>query len=117
MAMPMYEYELEALPEFEEEYEYEGEWEGEFESEEFFRRLAGLATAGGMRRSPLRRVALAAARAALRTGLWGLGTLLGVGRGRAPAASGQHHWRLSAGGLLPDSVNMKASSSGSWRGN
>ena len=34
----MYEYELEALPEFEEE--YEGEWEGEleeeFEGEEFF---------------------------------------------------------------------------------
>jgi hypothetical protein len=68
----MYEYELEALPEYEEEYEWEfegeGEWEGEYESEEFFRRLAGLA--GQAIRSPaLRRVGLAAARGALRGGL------------------------------------------------
>ena len=67
MAMPMSEYELEALPEMEEE--YEGEWEGDFESEEFFRRLAGWAQQQwGTRGSPLRRVALGASRAALTTG-------------------------------------------------
>ncbi|MFN8453545.1 MAG: hypothetical protein U0401_02560 [Anaerolineae bacterium] len=66
----MYEYELEleALPELEEEYEYEGEWEGEFESEEFFRRLAGLARRA-VQSPALRRVGLTAARTALRAGL------------------------------------------------
>ena len=44
----MYEYELEAMPEFEEEYEYEGEfegegeYEGEYEGEEFLRRIGAL---------------------------------------------------------------------------
>ena len=61
----MYEYELEALPEFEEE--YEGEWEDEleeeFEDEEFFRTLAGVARRA-VQSPTLRRIGLAAGRAA-----------------------------------------------------
>jgi hypothetical protein len=54
--------ELEAVPEYEDELELE--WEGDPESEEFFRRLAGLASQAV--RSPLlRQVAAAAARSAL----------------------------------------------------
>ncbi len=72
MRTAMYEYEWEALPELEEEYEFESEWEGElegeYESEEFFRRLAGLATRA-VRSPALRRVGLTAARSALRAGL------------------------------------------------
>ncbi|GIK43706.1 MAG: hypothetical protein BroJett011_75390 [Chloroflexota bacterium] len=65
----MYEYELGALPELG---EYEGEGEGglesEYESEEFFRRLAGLARQA-VQSPALRRIGLTAARTALRTGL------------------------------------------------
>jgi hypothetical protein len=54
--------ELEAVPEYEDELELE--WEGDPESEEFFRRLAGLASQAV--RSPLlRQAAAAAARSAL----------------------------------------------------
>jgi hypothetical protein len=82
--MPASEYEQEALPELEEEYEYEGEWEselvGEYESEEFFRRLAGLARRA-IQSPALRRVGLAAAQTALR-GLGGIGGAPGT-RGAA----------------------------------
>lgn len=70
-----YEYEFEALPEWEGEFEYEGEWEGEFEgefeSEEFFRRLSALA--GRAAQSPaLRRVARLARNAALAARIGGM---------------------------------------------
>ena len=73
MRMPANEYELES--EFEFESEWEGEWEGEYESEEFFRRLAGLASSAA--RSPaLRRIGLTAARSALQ-GLGPVGGIIG----------------------------------------
>jgi hypothetical protein len=94
-----YEYEFEALPEWEGEFEYEGEWEGEFEGEEFFRRLANMArTQWGTRRSPLRRVALGAARAALTGGGGALGRVIGGGPGSALGAS----LGGALSGLLPD---------------
>jgi hypothetical protein len=66
-----YEYEFEALPEFEDEYEYEGEWEGEYEGEEFFRHLATLARRAGQ--SPmLRRAARLARNAALAARIGGM---------------------------------------------
>ncbi len=86
----MYEYELEALPELEFEYEGEGEWEGElegeYESEEFFRRLAGLAQQA-IRSPALRRVGLAAARSAL-GGLGGVGAAIGGQPGTRGARTG-----------------------------
>jgi hypothetical protein len=106
MAMPMSEYELEALPEL--EYEYEGEWEGELEgdleSEEFFRRLAGLARRAAQ--SPtLRRVGLASARTALR-GLGDVGGALGGAFGPGGAGIGRRLGAQAGGyltGLLPQS--------------
>jgi hypothetical protein len=68
MASPAweYEYELEALPELELEFEGEGELEneleGELEAEQFFGRLAKMATSPA-----LRRIGTAAARAALQS--------------------------------------------------
>jgi hypothetical protein len=60
--MYKYEFEQEALPEFEVQHEFESERE----SEEFFRRLAGL-SARAARSPALRRVGLRAARSALRS--------------------------------------------------
>ena len=86
------EYQWEALPtvqgefedEFEDEYELEGEFEGEYESEEFFRRIAGVAQRAA--RSPaLRRVGLSAARSALR----GLGPVGGIAAGALPQREGE----------------------------
>jgi hypothetical protein len=72
MAAPAWEQEWEALPELEfelegagfleGEYELEGELEGEFETEQFFGRLAKMATSPA-----LRRIGMAAARAALQS--------------------------------------------------
>ena len=102
----MYEYELEALPELEEEYEgeWEGELEGEFESEEFFRRLAGLARRA-IQSPTLRRVGLAAAQTALR-GLGDIGGAVGGAPGTRGAAIGRRLRTEAAGvlgGLLPQS--------------
>ena len=75
----MWEYEVEALPEL--------EWEGELEaeSEEFFRRIAGLARRAAS--SPaLRQIGLRAARGAL-SGLGGLGAAAGGALGGAQGAS------------------------------
>jgi hypothetical protein len=87
--MLMYEYELEALPEL--EWEYEGEWEGEleaeFEGEEFFRTLAGLARRA-VQSPALRRVGLAAGRAALR-GLGDVGGAIGGAISPGGAALGR----------------------------
>jgi hypothetical protein len=86
----MYEYELGALPEFEEEFEYEGEGEEEFETEgegeEFLGRLAGLARQA-IQSPALRRVGLAAARSAL-GGLGGIGEAIGGGQGTRGGAIG-----------------------------
>jgi hypothetical protein len=86
----MYEYELEASPELELEYESEGEWEGEqegeFESEEFFRRLAGLARQA-VRSPALRRIGLATARSAL-GGLGDIGAAVGGAAGAQGARAG-----------------------------
>lgn len=84
----MTEYEMEAMAELEGECECEGEWEteleGEYESEEFFRRLAGLARRA-IQSPALRRVGLAAARGALR----GLGDVGGaIGGAISPSAAG-----------------------------
>jgi hypothetical protein len=81
--------ELEAVPEYEDELELE--WEGDPESEEFFRRLAGLA--GRAMRSPtLRRAAAAAARSVLggagMPGLGGPGGLAGPAAARPGARAG-----------------------------
>lgn len=87
--------ELEAIPEYEDELELE--WEGELESEEFFRRLAGLAQRAV--RSPLlRRAAAAAARSAV-GGVRGT-TLAGPAGSRAGAAGGAALGRVLAD-LLP----------------
>src|SRR5262249_43187520 len=86
--LAMYEYELESLPEFEEEYECEGEfecegeYEGEYEGEEFLRRIGAL-----VRRLPLRRVGLAAARSALGS-LGQIGGAIGGAPGSQGAALG-----------------------------
>jgi hypothetical protein len=78
------EYEWEALPTVQGEFEDEFEMEGEFESEEFFRRIAGLAQRAA--RSPaLRRVGLTAARSALR----GLGPIGGIAAGALPQREGE----------------------------
>jgi hypothetical protein len=82
----MYEYELEASPELELEYESEGEWEGEFESEEFFRRLAGLARQA-VRSPAFRRIGLATARSAL-GGLGDIGAAVGGTSGTRGARVG-----------------------------
>jgi hypothetical protein len=97
------EYELEALPELEGESEWEGEgeweWEGEGESEEFFRRIAGLARRAAS--SPaLRGVALRAARGAL-SGLGGVGAALGGAAGGSRGAS----LGRSLGGVLGRQVS------------
>jgi hypothetical protein len=78
----MYEYELESEfeweGELEGEYEAEYEFEGEYEAEEFFGRLANLArTQWRTPGSPLRRIALGAARAAATRGSQALGGLIG----------------------------------------
>jgi hypothetical protein len=87
--------ELEAIPEYEDELELE--WEGELESEEFFRRLAGLAQRAV--RSPLlRRAAAAAARLAV-GGVRGT-ALAGPAGSRAGAAGGAALGRVLAD-LLP----------------
>ena len=87
--------ELEAIPEYEDELELE--WEGELESEEFFRRLAGLAQRAV--RSPLlRRAAAAAARSAV-GGVRGT-ALAGPAGSRAGAAGGAALGRVLAD-LLP----------------
>jgi hypothetical protein len=87
--------ELEAIPEYEDELELE--WEGELESEEFFRRLAGLAQRAV--RSPLlRRAAAAAARSAV-GGIRGT-ALAGPAGSRAGAAGGAALGRVLAD-LLP----------------
>jgi hypothetical protein len=89
--------ELEAIPEYEDELEMELEWEGELESEEFFRRLAGLAQRAV--RSPLlRRAAAAAARSAV-GGVRGT-ALAGPPGSRAGAAGGAALGRVLAD-LLP----------------
>jgi hypothetical protein len=77
----MYEYEMEALPELEWELEWEGEGEFEAESEEFFRRIAGLARRA-IASPALRQVGLRAARGAL-SGLGGVGSALGSAIGGA----------------------------------
>src|SRR5262245_20822075 len=83
----MLEYELEALPELVRSYEWELEAESELEGEEFFRRLAGLARRAAQ--SPaLRRVALSAARSALR-GLGDVGGAIGGQAGPRGAALGR----------------------------
>ena len=77
----MWDYEVEALPELEGELE----WEGEEESEEFFRRIAGLARRAAS--SPaLRRIGLRAARGAL-SGLGGLGAAAGGALGGSQGAA------------------------------
>jgi hypothetical protein len=98
-------YEMEALPELEGEWEWEGEWESEFEaeSEEFFRRIAGLARRAAS--SPaLRQVALRAARGAL-SGMGGVGSALGGAIGGARGASLGRNLGAAAGryasGRLP----------------
>ncbi|HLK60245.1 MAG TPA: hypothetical protein VKU00_27025 [Chthonomonadaceae bacterium] len=75
--MAVYEYELEALPEYEALHEYEaaGMHEGEAESEQFFGSLARLARRA-IQSPTLRRIGLAAARRAL-SGLGALGSTLG----------------------------------------
>jgi len=79
--MSTLQYEYEAEFEGEGEWEEEAEWESEAESEEFFRRLAGLARRAAS--SPaLRRVGLSAARSAL-SGLQGLGSQIGGAAGGA----------------------------------
>jgi hypothetical protein len=104
--MLMYEYELEALPEFEEE--YEGEWEGEleeeFEGEEFFRTLAGVARRA-VQSPALRRVGLAAGRAALR-GFGDVGGAIGGAISPGGAALGRDLGGVigrHASGWLPQS--------------
>jgi hypothetical protein len=83
--------ELEAVPEYEDELELE--WEGDPESEEFFRRLAGLA--GRAVRSPiLRRAAAAAARSVLSGA--GRPGLAGPAGPRAGAAGGAALGRVLA---------------------
>jgi hypothetical protein len=80
--------ELEAVPEYEDELELE--WEGEPESEEFFRRLAGLAQQA-VRSPTLRRAAQVAARSAARSAagsLGGVGTALGGAARPAGAQAG-----------------------------
>jgi hypothetical protein len=99
MAMPSYEFEMEALPELEAEFEYEAEWEGEFETEQFFRRLGQwVQTQWGTQKSPLRRVALGAARAALTGGGAALGTATGGPAGAVIGSTLGH----AAAGLLPE---------------
>jgi len=101
MSAALYEYEMEASPEYECEYECEGEFEGEYETEEFFRRLASWArTQWGTRGSPLRRVALGAGRAALTGGGGVLGTLAGGGPGLGTVAGTTLGG--AAAGLLPE---------------
>ena len=96
MAMPMSEYELEALPEMEEE--YEGEWEGEFESEEFFRRLADWAQQRGNARITAKaRGSGGCAGSAERR--WGIGAL-GGGRARGGQALGASSAVLLAASCL-----------------
>jgi hypothetical protein len=100
MAMPLYEFEMEALPELEAEFEYEAEWEGEFETEQFFRRLGQwVQTQWGTQGSPLRRVALGAARAALTGGGGALGSVLAGGPGVGTAIGATLGG--AAGGVLP----------------
>jgi hypothetical protein len=107
MAVPVSEYELEALAEL--EAAYGAETYGESESEQFFGALANLArrgvgwlTAPG---SPQRRFALWAARQAINRGLpalgrWAGGRIGGAADGAAGASLGTHaaSW---LGGLLP----------------
>lgn len=76
--------ELEAVPEYEDELEFE--WEGELESEEFFRRLAGLAQQA-VRSPTLRRAAQVAARSAARSAAGSLGGV-GVALGGAARPAG-----------------------------
>jgi hypothetical protein len=76
--------ELEAVPEYEDELEFE--WEGELESEEFFRRLAGLAQQA-VRSPTLRRAAQVAARSAARSAVGSLGGV-GVALGGAARPAG-----------------------------
>lgn len=74
----MYEYEGETEFEWEGEYEGEAEYESEAEAEEFFGRLANWTrTQWGTQGSPLRRVALGAARAAVNQGSQALGGAIG----------------------------------------
>jgi len=78
--------ELEAVPEYEDEAELEWELEGEDESEEFFRRLAGMAQQA-VRSPRLRRAARAAARA-VGAGLGDVGAGLGGSPGTFGAGAG-----------------------------
>jgi hypothetical protein len=81
----MREYEMEALPGLEGEWEWEGEGELEGESEEFFRRIVGLARRAAS--SPaLRQIGLRAARGAL-SGLGGVGAAAGSALGGARGAA------------------------------
>jgi hypothetical protein len=81
--------EAEALGEFEEEFEFEGEaeWEGEDESEEFFRRLAGMARQAWRSPGALGRVARATARA-VASGGGGIGAAIGGPQGSRGARVG-----------------------------
>jgi hypothetical protein len=89
--------ELEAVPEYEDELELE--WEEELESEEFFRRLAGLAQQA-VRSPTLRRAAAVAARSAVR-GVRGPGAIpAGPAGSRVGAAGGAALGRILAD-LLP----------------
>ena len=102
MAMPAYEYELEAFPEL--EYEWEGEPEGDLESEEFFRRLAGLAQQA-IQSPTLRRAGLSAAKTALQ-GLGDIGGAFGGAFGPGGADIGRRIGTQAAGylsGRLPQS--------------
>ncbi|HKY04644.1 MAG TPA: hypothetical protein VJQ56_07140, partial [Blastocatellia bacterium] len=89
MAMPAYELEMAALPEFEFEGEYETEWEseleGEYEAEQFFGALAGLARRA-IQSPTLRRIGLSAARKAL-GGLGSVGGAIGSHLGGASGAA------------------------------
>ena len=100
----MYEYEWEATPEM--EWEFENEWEGEFESEaeteEFFRRIAGLARRA-VQSPALRRIGLSAARTALR-GLGDVGGAIGGAISPQGAALGRRLGGLADNrlrGMLP----------------
>jgi hypothetical protein len=93
--------ELEAVPEYEDELELE--WEADLESEEFFRRLAGLARQA-VQSPALRRIAAAAARSAVRgldgPGMPGLAGPLTGPRAGAAGAGGAAVGRIMAD-LLP----------------
>jgi hypothetical protein len=86
------EYELETLPAYEDE--YEGEWEYEDEDEQFWGELVQQFRTPG---SPLRRVALGAARSALSSG----GSLLGARLGGKPGQVLGSSLGGAVGGLLP----------------